>query len=124
MKKKNLFGMRFAVVILAAGFLSPSISVKSVHTPSGEGFDVSISMLNTAEARKRPNQGNRNKGNNRNVNRNKSHNRNVNRNVNVNHSGGRYYGGGSYHNNNEGAALVTGLVIGAAVASSNNNSNP
>ena len=119
MKKKNKFAAKFAIVALAVGLFSPSVSVKSVTSLAVEGYDVSISIFNTAEARQK----NRNKNVNRNKNRNKNVNRNsnvnVNRNVNVNHRGGRYYGGGSYNNNN-GAALVAGMVVGAAVATAAN----
>ena len=111
---KNKYVLKFTVVALTIGFFSPSVTVQH-STHSEDGYSVSISVLNTAEARQRARSVNRNRNVNRNVNRNR--NRNVNRNVNVHHSGGRYYGGGSYHNNNNGAAVVAGIMVGAVIAS-------
>lgn len=119
MTKKNQFSVKFVIVALAVGLFSPSVSVKSVegvkHTALG-GYDVQVSVFNTAEAKRKKNRS-RNKSRNRNRNVNK--NRNVN--VNVNRGGGRYYGGGSYRRNT-GAAVVTGMVVGAAIATSANRS--
>jgi len=140
MKKKSLFATKFAVVALAAGFFSPSVSVVKHETLSENaalsenGYSLNISILNTAEARGRGGRGggqkaNRSRGGNRSANRSRNTNRNVNRNTNVNVNNSRYYGGGGgyYNDNNNDAAagLLVGMVVGAAVASSaNNNSNP
>ena len=52
MKKKNQFAVKFAIVALAVGLFSPSVSVKTVSTFAGEGYSVNLSVFNTAEARR------------------------------------------------------------------------
>lgn len=117
MTKKNQFSVKFVIVALAVGLFSPSVSVKSVegvkHTALG-GYDVQVSVFNTAEAKRKAKRKARRKGN-RKGNRNRNVRRNKNVNVNVNRGGGRYYGGGNYRRNT-GAAVAAGMVVGAAVA--------
>jgi hypothetical protein len=104
MKKKNLVAIKFATVALAVGFFSPSVSVVENSTSLNSGYSVSVSILNTAEARQKA-QG--------------SSTRSVN----------RYYGGGHYHHgyhddddHDAAIGLAVGMVVGAAVASSSNQS--
>jgi hypothetical protein len=129
MKKKSLFAVKFTVVALAVGFFSPSVNVVKNVTLSETGYNLSVSIFNTAEARGRGGRGGgarggNARGGNRNANRNRNSNRNVNRNrnvnVNVHGGGGRYYGGGGYRGAPVAAGLVTGMVVGTAVASTNN----
>ena len=144
MKNKNLFLVKFTVAAVMLGFLSPSVHLKkdvqtnNDYSNSVMPMQLSISFLNTAEAKRSRGGGahrgggkrnvkrnvNRNKNVSRNRNVNKNVNRNVNKNVNVNvnHSN-RYYGGHSrgYYGYYRGAPLMaftTGLVIGSVIAAS------
>jgi len=135
MKKKNLFLAKFTVVAGMIGLFSPSVSVNQSNLLTSDSYnfaslDVSVSLLNTAEARGRTQRSVNRGGNrarprpstrpvNRDVNRNINRNVNRNVNVNVNH---RYYGGyghgyGYYHGNPV-LAFTTGLVIGSIIAAS------
>lgn len=111
MKKKNIFAMRFAIVAIAIGVISPSGDVKSV-TVAENSYIPTISLLNRAQAAPVHRQARR-------VSRRTSR-RTTRRNV-AYHGGGRYYGGGSYHRNT-GAAVVGGMVVGATVATVANSS--
>ena len=136
MKNKNRFLVKFTVAAAMIGLFSPSVKVQTdVHTNSSNfnilPSEVSITLFNTAEARRgggrahrgggarsRPaGSGNRNYNRNHNVNRNVNRNRNVN--VNVNH---RYYGGYGrgygYYGGRPVLAFTTGLVIGSVIAAS------
>ena len=137
---KNRFIVKFSVVAIAIGVLSPSLSFtpKIVAT---QGYQASISQLhislfNVAEAKKknaRPagkkrakpsnkpkvktknSNKNTNKNSNKNVNVNNNVNKNVNANVNVNvnhNNHGRY---GHYHGRPL-VAFTTALVVGTMVA--------
>ena len=128
MKNKNFIFAKFAIVAVAIGFLSPSISIQESRQYNSHNIldaQINISFMNKAEARRgRGGGANRNRSANRNRNSNRNRNTNVNRNVNknvnvnVNHrNGGRYYGGGSYRGGAIAAGVVTGLVIGSIVAS-------
>jgi len=112
MKKKNIFAMKFAIVAIAIGVMSPSVNVESV-TVAGNSYVPDVSLLNTAEAAPVHRQARR-------VSRRTSR-RTTRRNVAYRGGGGRYYGGGSYHSNT-GAAVVGGMVVGAAVATAANSS--
>lgn len=133
--KKNFF-LKFSIVAVAVGVLSPSVNFIPEVTEQGSQVSVSqlhISLFAQAEARRdgaRARKGggakrnkNVNRNRNRNVNKNKNVNKNVNANVNVNknvdvnvnHHHRRHYG--HYH----GRPLVgfaTGLVVGTMVAAS------
>ena len=125
MTKKNIFLTKFTVVAVMAGFLSPSVSLKTVDNQTV----VNVSVLQQAEARRavraRPaGRRNINRGGNRNINRNvnRNVNRNRNVNVNVNHYGGGYHGG--YHHGGYGhyhghpiLAFTTAVAIGSIIAS-------
>lgn len=119
MKTKNIFLAKFGIVAVMVGLFSPTVQVERINNTT----DVSVSLLQQAEARR----GGARRGGNRNVNRNRNSNRNVNRNVNrnrnvnvnVNHYGGGYHGRhyGYYH----GApilAFATVVAIGSVVAAS------
>jgi len=119
MGKKDRFTIKFAIVALGLGVLSPSIDIDSamstknrvnVHTAS---TSINITLFTVAEARPVHRQTRR-------VARRTSR-RTTRRNV-AYRGGGRYYGGGSYHRNT-GAAVVGGMVVGAAVATAANSSN-
>ena len=91
MKNKNIFLVKFAVVAVAIGLFSPSVSVetevKASHGYAAIPMQFNVTLFNTAEAkRNRSKSSNRNRNSNRNSNRNvnKNVNRNVNKNVNVN----------------------------------------
>ena len=94
MKNKNIFLVKFAVVALAVGVFSPSVSVKpevkASHGYAAIPMQVDVTLFHTAEARRgggaRRSSGNRSRSSNKNVNRNSNRNvnRNVNRNTNVN----------------------------------------
>jgi hypothetical protein len=145
MKKKNIL-VKFTVVAAMIGFFSPSVSVQTNVQSANNSYSVvpiqlSISLLNTAEARRggggarrgggsaRRSSGARRSGGstrrgsstNRNRNKNVNRNRNVNRNVNVNH---RYYGGGhrrggyGYYRGAPILAFATGMAIGSIIAAS------
>ena len=133
---KNNFLLKFSIVAVAVGVLSPSVNF--IPEVSEQGYQVSVSQLSIslfsqAEARRdgakaRKGGGakrNKNVNKNRNVNKNKNVNNNVNKNVNanvnvnknvnvnVNHNRRGHYG--HYH----GRPLVgftTGLVLGTMVA--------
>jgi len=125
MKNKNSFLIKFAVVALAIGVFSPSVSVKpevkESHGYAALPMQVEVTLFHTAEARRGGARrgGGRSRNVNRNVNRNS--NRNVNRNVNVNvHHNNRYYGGrhyGYYHGSPL-LAFSTGLIVGSVIAAS------
>ena len=57
MKKKNIFLVKFTVVAAMVGFFSPSVSVKtnvqSLNSYDAVPLQLSVSLLNTAEARGR-----------------------------------------------------------------------
>ena len=131
MKKKNVFLVKFAIVAAMIGFFSPSVNVnpgfQAKNGYSAIPLQLSISLLNTVEARggrgggargargggSRARAGNVNRGGG--ANRNRNTNRNVNRNVNVNH----YYGGGGRYGYWGGRAIVawsSALIIGSMVA--------
>jgi hypothetical protein len=137
MKKKNLFLMKFTVVAGMIGLFSPSVSVHKTQlftetSATLAPFEVSISLLNTAEARGRAKKPVHHGGNhvrprprpstrpvNKDINRNVNRNINKNVNVNVNH---RYYGGYGhgygYYYGSPIVAFTTGLVIGSIIAAS------
>ncbi len=129
--QKKQFLVKFAVVAMFVGLLSPSIDITteqvknlSYNNSTNEATPIgfSFSLLNRAEARRGGGGGARRGGGgnrNRSANRNRNTNRNVNRNVNVNHNvrGGRYYGGGYYRGAPLLAGAVAGLAIGTIVAS-------
>ena len=119
MKNKNSFLIKFAVVALAIGVFSPSVSVKpevkESHGYAALPMQVELTLLHTAEARRGG--ARRGGGAHRSGNRNRNVNRNVN--VNVNHNN-RYYGGrhyGYYHGSPL-LAFSTGLIIGSVIAAS------
>jgi hypothetical protein len=138
MKKKNIFLVKFTVVAAMIGLFSPSVTVET-NVQSGSSYSVdpiqlSISLFNTAEARRgggrggasrggsaRRSSGTRNRSNtrNRNTNKNRNVNRNKNVNVNVNH---RYYGGhrhyGGYYGGRPILIFATGMAIGSIIAAS------
>jgi len=142
MKKNNLFLFKFTTVAMMIGFFSPSVSIvsldsKGVNKRSMAPLQLSISLLNTAEARggrgggggrggmNRGGSMNRsagvNRGTNRNTNRNVNRNTNVNRNVNVNHYyGGGYHGGGryGYWGGRAIVAWTSAVVVGSWIAAS------
>ncbi len=127
MKKKNTL-VKFGVVAAMVGLFSPSVSIQTA-IPSGDSYRtapaaLSVSLFNTAEARRggsgnRNRSGNRNKNTNRNknVNKNKNVNRNVNKNVNVNvnHRNNRHYG--SYRGRTV-IGFTAGLAVGSVIAAS------
>ena len=137
MKKKNTL-VKFGVVAAMVGLFSPSVSIQTA-IPSGDSYRtapavLSVSLFNTAEARRDGNRnrsGNRNKNTNRNknvnknknvnrnknVNKNKNVNRNVNKNVNVNvnHRNNRHYG--SYRGRSI-VGFTAGLAVGSVIAAS------
>ena len=146
MKKKNIFLVKFTVVAAMIGLFSPSVSVKT-NVQSGNSYGVtpiqlSISLLNTAEARRGGGRGGASRGggarrgggstrrassgSRKSGNRNKNVNRNRNKNVNVNVNNNRYYGGGrghrrggyGYYRGRPILAFTTGLVIGSVIAAS------
>ena len=122
MKNKTAFLTKFAIAAMVIGFFSPSITVESTKTTGTNLLtfipnSVSVSLLNSAEARgnrggarrggggaRRSGTRNVNRNKSRNVNRNKNVNRNVNRNVNKNKNvnvnvnrSRNYHGGGHHH---------------------------
>ena len=130
MKNKNIFLVKFAVVAIAIGIFSPSVSVKpevkANHGYAAIPMQVDVTLFHTAEARRGGGMrrgGGARRGGNRNVNRNSNRNvnRNVNRNRNVNvnvHHNNRYYGGRHY-GYYRGAPLLafsTALVVGSVIA--------
>lgn len=133
MKNKNIFLVKFAVVAVAIGLFSPSVSVKpevkSSHGYAAAPMQIDVTLFNTAEAKRSRNKNtnrnrntNKNRNSNKNVNRNvnKNVNRNVNKNVNVNvnHRNNRYYGRPGYYGGKPLAVFTTGLIIGSMVSAS------
>lgn len=139
MQNKNKFLVKFTVVAAMIGLFSPSINVQTEVQSSSSSFSVlpshiSLSLFQTAEARRggggarrgggarsRPARGgnrNYNRNSNRNVNRNVNRNYNRNVNVNVNH---RYHGGYGrgygYYGGRPILAFATGMAIGSMIAS-------
>jgi len=116
MKKNTTFLTKLAIVAMAIGLFSPSVTIESEKTVdsllSYVPNSVSVSLFKTAEARRGRGGGARrggarrgghrttNRTRNRNSNRNVNRNRNVNKNVNVNinrNSSRHYHGGGHHH---------------------------
>ena len=144
MKNKNKFLVKFLVVAIAVGVLSPSVSFTS-KIVEDQGYQASVSQLhislfNVAEAKKkdaRPaakkrtkkssnpkartktknTNKNKNKNSNKNVNVNKNVNANVNvnKNVNVNVNHNNHGRYGHYHGRPL-VAFTTALVVGTMVA--------
>ena len=123
MEKKDRFTIKFAIVALGLGVLSPSIDIGSamltkntVNTHIASTY-INITLFNEAEARPVHRQTRRvARRTSRRTSRRVSHRHNA-------YGGGRYYG--SNYRRNTGAAVaagvVTGVVVGSAIASSNNN---
>ncbi|NOR56674.1 MAG: hypothetical protein GQ531_10785 [Sulfurovum sp.] len=84
------FTMKFAVVALAVGMLSPSISIQDNGT-------AEVSMFNAAEARQHVKH-------------------NVNRNVNVKHHNGGHYNNNynNHHDDHTAAKVLGGMAVGVA----------
>ncbi len=149
MKKTNSSLVKFTVVAAMIGVFSPSVSVQTeVQSHHTNAYSVlpshlTVSLFQTAEARRgggggarrgggahrgggarsRPSGGNKSRNTNRNKNVNRNTNRNVNKNVNVNvnHNSNRYYGGHGrgygYYGGRPILAFSTGLIIGSVIAS-------
>ena len=127
MKKKNIFLVKFTIVAAMIGLFSPSVNVKTnvqaVNGYSAFPLELSVSLLNTAEARSKP--GNkpsgkksRKKPGKKSGNRsNKNVNVNVNKNVNVNN---RYHGGHrhGYYRGRPILAFATVVAIGSIISAS------
>ena len=127
MKKKNIFLVKFTVVAAMIGFFSPSVNIKTnVEAVNGYNafpLQLSVSLLNTAEARARG--GARGGAKSRPTNKSsrkrsgkKSRNRsNKNVNVNVNH---RYHGGHrrGYYRGRPIIAFATVVAIGSIISAS------
>ena len=137
MKKKNIFLVKFTVVAALIGFFSPSVNIKTnVEAVNGYNafpLQLSVSLLNTAEARARggarggaksrpANKSSRKKPGNKPGKKpgnrsNKNVNVNVNKNVNVNH---RYHGGHrrGYYRGRPIIAFATVVAIGSIISAS------
>ena len=121
MRKKDRFTIKFAIVALGLGVLSPSVDIGSAMLTKNTvnthitSACINITLFNEATAAPVHRQTRR-------VARRTSRRTSARHNA---YGGGRYYG--SNNNRNTGAAVaagvVTGVVVGAAVASSNNNKN-
>ena len=101
------FIMRFAVVALVVGMLSPSVSI--------ENGTAEVSMFNAAQAKQKVKH--KNVKHNKNVNRNVKHNKNVN----VNHNGGKHYN--NQHNDHTAAKVLGGMAVGAAIVKATDSSD-
>ena len=119
MQKKVNLGLKFTIVALSIGLLSPSFDVDTTANMEDSYINatlpkIEITLFNQAEARPVHRQARR-------VSRRTSRrtSRRVSRRHNVAYGGGRYYGGG-YYRPHTGAAVaagvVTGMAVGAAVA--------
>ena len=141
MKNKNKFLVKFTVVAAMIGLFSPSVDLQTEVQSNSSSFSIlpsqlSLSLFQTAEARRggggarrgggarsRPSRsGNRNVNRNTNRDTNRNVNRNVNRNRNVNvNVNNRYYGGHGrgygYYGGRPILAFSTGLIIGSVIAS-------
>lgn len=125
MNNKNIYLAKYVVVAVMIGLFSPSINVKSA-VKTIEGYNafplkVSVSLLNSAEAK--PGPASVNKGTKKrakpgkkpgNRSSNKNVNVNVNKNVNVNHRHGRY----GYYRGRPVLAFTVGIAIGSMVSAS------
>lgn len=118
MKKKNIFLVKFTVVVAMVGFFSLSVSVKtnvqSLNSYSAIPLQWSVSLLNTAEARGR---GGAHQGGGASRSRSRPSTRPVNKNINVNVNH-RYYGGNGYYGDRAIYGFSAGLVIGSMIAAS------
>ena len=103
MIQRKRMTMRFTVVALAVGMLSPSVSIQDNGT-------AEVSILNAAQARVHANH-------NRKVNHNVNRNRNVNRHGNNYNHGGNYNHGRHYdnHHDHTAAKVIGGAVAGAVI---------
>jgi len=128
---KSKFFLKFSIVTVGIGILSPSVSLTPQVTLTTEhqasSMQLDISLFAQAEARRDGDGVNRNKNKNRNrnnnknvnVNKNKNVNKNVNTNVNVNKNVNVNVNTNRRYGNYRGRPLVafsTALVVGTMVA--------
>lgn len=120
MKKRDRFTIKFAIVALGLGILSPSVDTGSAMLTKNTvnthiaSTGINITLFNEAEAAPVHRQTRR-------VARRTTRRTNARHNA---YGGGRYYGSNNNRRRNTGAAVaagvVTGVVVGSAVANSNN----
>ena len=90
--------MRFAVVALAVGMLSPTVSIQDNGT-------TEVSMFNTAQAKKVKRSNNVKRNKNVRVNHNVKH-----------HNGGHYNNNyNNHHDDHTAAKVLGGVAVGAAI---------